>query len=145
MSRSQRIAIVVAGVLAVVVAFVVLSPGDDSSDSGPAATTTTQTTATTTETAPTTGTTTTAKPPAPRTPLLTKGKVREIKVSKGDVVRFRVRSSVPEEVHVHGYDITSAVPPGGTTRLAFKAKLEGIFEIELHESHAQIGKLVVEP
>jgi FtsP/CotA-like multicopper oxidase with cupredoxin domain len=145
MSRSQRIAIVVAGVVAVVVAFVVLSPGDDSSDTEPAGATTTPTTATTTETTPTTGTTTTAKPPAPRTPLLTRGKVREIEVSKGDVVRFRVRSSVPEEVHVHGYDITRAVPAGHTTRLAFTANLEGIFEIELHKSHAQIGKLVVEP
>ena len=66
-------------------------------------------------------------------------------MKSGEVVRFRVRSSVPEEIHVHGYDITSPVEAGATTRLAFKARLEGIFEIELHNSGEQIGKLVVEP
>jgi hypothetical protein len=130
----------------VAVAFVVLSPGDESGDE----TATTGTTAPTTAPA-TTGTTdtqtgtATTTPPASAAPLLTKGRVREIKVSKGDIVRFRVRSSVPDEVHVHVYDITSAVAPGETTRLAFRAKIEGIFEIELHGTHTQIGKLVVEP
>lgn len=144
MNRSQRIAILVAGLVAVVVAFVVLSPGDDSGDGAPAGTTGAATTGATTETA----TTAPAPPPRPsptQVPLLTKGKVHEIKVSKGEIVRFRVQSSVPEEVHVHVYDVTSPVAPGGITRLAFKADKEGIFEIELHGSHTQIGKLVVQP
>jgi hypothetical protein len=142
MNRSQRIATVLAGVVAVVVAFVVLSPGDDSGDGTPARTTTAgRTSDTATETTPSP----TPRPAPATAPLLTKGNVREIKVKKGDVVRFRVRSRVPEEVHVHVYDITSEVEPGGTTRLAFRADKEGIFEIELHGSHTQIGKLVVEP
>ncbi len=142
MNRSQRIAIVVAGVVAVVVAFVVLSPDDEPSEPTPAGTTTATTDAATqTERARARK----PSPASPQAPLLTKGSVREIKVSRGEIVRFRVRSSVPEEVHVHVYDITSEVEPGGTTRLAFTADKEGIFEIELHGSHTQIGKLVVEP
>lgn len=146
MNRSQRIAIVVAAVVVAAAALVVLSPGDDSAETTTTGATTTTPAATDTTTTDTTSTTApTQKPPAPSAPLLTRGKVRAIKVSKGDIVRFRVRSSVPEEVHVHGYDITSEVPSKGTTRLAFKADLEGIFRIELHKSHTQIGKLVVEP
>lgn len=80
-----------------------------------------------------------------RGPLLISGTVRKITVQSGDVVRFRVRSSTPEEVHVHGYDVYGDLEPGVTKRFSFPAELEGIFEIELHGSGTLIGELRVEP
>jgi hypothetical protein len=60
-------------------------------------------------------------------------------------VRFRVRSSKPEHVHVHGYDIMKDVVPGETTTVTFKATITGIFEVEFEESAEQIASLKVEP
>lgn len=80
-----------------------------------------------------------------RGPLLTSGSVRKITVQSGDLVRFQVRSSTPEEVHVHGYDVYGDVEPGATKRFSFPAEIEGIFEIELHGSGTLIGELRVEP
>lgn len=146
MNRAQRIATILAGLAAVIIAFVVLSPDDEEPGGGTTAPPITQTVPAPTEAQGTTPQATTPKAPAATAaPLLTRGRVREIKVQSGEIVRFRVRSSVPEEIHVHGYDITSPVEAGGTTRLAFKARLEGIFEIELHRAGEPIGRLVVEP
>ena len=50
-----------------------------------------------------------------------------------------------DEVHVHGFDVTKAVPAGGTALLSFDANLEGRFEVELHGSGAQIAELEVSP
>ena len=73
------------------------------------------------------------------------GKVRRISVTHGDTVRFRVRSSVAEEVHVHGYDLKKDVEPGRTATMSFRATLEGVFEIELERSGTQIASLRVAP
>lgn len=78
-------------------------------------------------------------------PLLEAGKVTQIKASKGDTVRFRVLSEVPEAVHVHGYDIEKELTPGKPTEIEFKATLEGVFEVEFHDNEEQIGELTVEP
>lgn len=59
--------------------------------------------------------------------------------------RFRVRSSKADEVHVHGYDLSEPVAPGKTNSFDFKANTEGIFEIELESSGAEIASLKVEP
>jgi hypothetical protein len=66
-------------------------------------------------------------------------------VKAGDRVRFVVQADAPEEVHVHGYDISKDVGPGQNARFNFVADLEGIFEIELENSGVQIVELVVEP
>jgi plastocyanin len=73
------------------------------------------------------------------------GGVRTIRVNSGDTVRFVVRADAPEEVHVHGYDISKDVGPGEDATFEFTANLEGIFEAELENSSVQIVKLVVEP
>lgn len=73
------------------------------------------------------------------------GGVRELEFSAGDEIRFRVRSDVADEVHVHGYDLSKAVTAGGTVSFSFPADLEGIFEAELEERGTQIAELRVNP
>lgn len=73
------------------------------------------------------------------------GGVAEITVNQGDEVRFRVKSAIAEEIHVHGYDLMKDVPAGGTVSFDFPAEIEGIFEAELEGSAEQILELKVEP
>jgi hypothetical protein len=71
--------------------------------------------------------------------------VEELEYSAGDEIRFRVSSNEADEVHVHGYDVEEEIPAGGSATLAFPAEIEGIFEVELHESETQIAELRVNP
>jgi hypothetical protein len=73
------------------------------------------------------------------------GGVQQIEVKAGDRAVFVVQADAPEEVHVHGYDISKDVGPGQNARFNFVADLEGVFEIELENSGVQIVELVVEP
>jgi hypothetical protein len=74
------------------------------------------------------------------------GGIATIKAKQDDTVSFVVTSDVPDEVHVHGYELAKPVAPGKPARFSFTAELEGIFEVEIHEAgDAQIAKLVVEP
>jgi hypothetical protein len=152
--RARNIVILAVVAAAIVVGFVVASPGDDDE---PAATQTqatettdaTQTTDGTTETE--TETQTTPRPSRPRTPVVRVrdgqpvGGVRSIRVEKDDQVRFAVRSDVADHVHVHGYDIFKDVAPGKTVRFGFKADIEGVFEVELEDRGEQIVRLTVTP
>ncbi len=91
------------------------------------------------------------EPAAPRIPTLVvedgrpRGEPRSLTFTKGERVRFRVRSDVQEELHIHGYDRYVDVGPGRTTSVSFPASIEGIFEVELHGSGAQLASLRVEP
>lgn len=73
------------------------------------------------------------------------GGVQELEYDAGEQIRFRVRSDRADEVHVHGYDVEQEIPAGGIATLSFPADIEGIFEVELHESEAQIAELRVNP
>jgi len=73
------------------------------------------------------------------------GGVKRLSYRKGQVVNLVVKSDGGDELHVHGYDIERQVPAGGRARLRFPAKLEGIFDVELHGSDQQIAELRVEP
>ena len=73
------------------------------------------------------------------------GGVEELEYDAGDQIRFRVSSNRADEVHVHGYDVEEEIPAGGTATLSFPAEIEGIFEVELHESEAQIAEIRVNP
>jgi len=73
------------------------------------------------------------------------GGVREIDVSSGDRVRFRVSADVSDEVHVHGFDIIEPVAPGRPASFAFPADIEGIFDVELEGQGVQIAQLTVNP
>jgi hypothetical protein len=147
LSQFQRLALIGAALVILVVAVVVTTGGDNNEDSSSAPTA--QTAA---EMPPATDapeaqneTTTSGESAAPPEPVLTKAKVTRLKASKGEEIRFSVRSSAADEVHVHGYDILRDVAPGKTVKLRFKAEIEGIFEIELEKSGVQIGKLEVRP
>jgi hypothetical protein len=149
-----RLLLVIAAVAALVIAFVIASgSGDDSSSTGstsaastPAATTPADTS--TTEAPPAQ---TQTGPAAPAVPVVSvtggkpEGGVQRLEFAKGDTIRFRVRSDVADEVHVHGYDVKKDVPAGGTVTFAFPATIDGRFEVELETRAEQIAELEVTP
>jgi FtsP/CotA-like multicopper oxidase with cupredoxin domain len=149
-SNGARIGLLVGTIAALVLAFVLLSPGDDEPD--------TATAPSVSATAPTSPaddpaqTTTAMTPPAPAFETIRirdakpVGGVQTVTVKKGDRVRIRVTSpDTSDEIHLHGYDKYADVGPGRAARFSFEANAEGIFEIELHGAGTQIGKLEVEP
>ena len=69
----------------------------------------------------------------------------EVSAEEGDFVTLRLTSESPVEVHVHGYDVEGEVLPGEETNLSFEADATGRFEIEDHETEAQLGTLLVQP
>ncbi len=69
----------------------------------------------------------------------------EISAEEGDFVTLRLTSESSVEVHVHGYDLEGDVLPGEETELSFEADATGQFEIEDHETEAQLGTLLVQP
>jgi hypothetical protein len=75
------------------------------------------------------------------------GGIQDLEVTAGDPVRFRVTSDIEGEVHVHGYDYEKPIKAGGSVSFDFPAKLEGVFEIELHHGGGEneIAGLKVEP
>jgi hypothetical protein len=83
--------------------------------------------------------------PRPRPPLLQAGREQRLRVTEGELVRFRVRHDTAEHVHVHGYDIFEDVPAGETVTVSFEANITGVFEIELEDSHQLLATLRVDP
>ena len=150
MSKGQRIALIALAVVVVAVAFVVARPDDEDekASSPPATETETQTVETPAETAET-PTATTESRPEHRVRLRAHkpvGGVQRIEVKSGDFVRITVESDEPDELHLHGYDIERTTAPGAPARFAFRAKIEGEFELEGHEGGGTpVANLVVEP
>lgn len=152
---NERIGLVVAAVVALGVAFVLLSPGDDEPATPTAPTATAPTTTAQAGDEPPATTTTVAPPPPPAAPTFATLRVRDgrpvggvqtITVAQGERARIRVTSTdTSDEIHLHGYDEYADVAPGRPARFSFDADATGIFEIELHGSGTQIGRLVVEP
>ena len=62
------------------------------------------------------------------------GDTGRVPVVLGEQVTLSVTSDVPEEVHVHGYDLEAALTPGTPAELTFDATIAGVFEVELHEA-----------
>jgi hypothetical protein len=147
MSRGQRLTFLGIAAVIAVVAVIVLAGGDDSEDGS------SNTAATATATPATGGaaagegtpTPTPTPKPKPKPVLLKAGSEKALNYEQGETVRFRVTSDVPEEIHVHGYDITKEVPAGETVTVSFKADINGIFEIEFHNSGAVLAQLKVVP
>jgi FtsP/CotA-like multicopper oxidase with cupredoxin domain len=158
MSRSQRISLVVGALAIAVVAFLIARPGDDDEPDRSAATTPAQT-----ETEAGTGEESAEPQPteteAPARPKATRiqirggnvvGGAKTIEVSQGDTVRILVSADAPDEIHLHGYDITRSAGPGQPARFSFKANAEGAFEIESHTAEDAgldplVARLVVAP
>src|SRR6185295_5332661 len=150
MSRAQRFTFLLIAAVIAVLAVVLIGGGKDESETP---TTTSQTTPTPTpdepdpeDTATPTPTPTPTETPTPEPPpLLEGGKVTKLRFTEGDTVTFRVVSDVPEEVHVHGYDIAKDLEPGKVVTMSFKGDITGIFEIEYEHAGEQIGQLRVDP
>jgi hypothetical protein len=158
MTRGQRIGLIAAALVVAVVAFLIIKPGDDeSSDSSkPAGTQATQTTpaepttSDKTDTSPG-GTGTETNPAEPDIPPIEikngkpVGGVEKFQFKKGDTMVFAVKSDEKHEIHFHGYDVSNDVPAGGTVVFRVRAKIEGIFEIEIEDTKTQIAEVKVTP
>jgi FtsP/CotA-like multicopper oxidase with cupredoxin domain len=159
MSRTGRIALVVAAVAVAVLAFVIAQPGDDDEDGGERAATTPAQTDTGDGGGATAPAETEEEPPPPPEPEVTRIRIRDgavvggpqdIEVERGDTVRIVVTSDAADEIHLHGYDITRAPAPGRPARFRFRADAEGAFEIESHVAadaglDPLVARLVVQP
>src|SRR4051794_13275570 len=113
MSRSQRILVVVAAVAAVVGAYVIAKPGGDGESSS------------------------TGTPSANGTRIrIAKGAVvggpKKIKVAKNARATIVVAADARNKLHLHGYDIEKTALPGRPARFGFRARSEGVFELESH-------------
>jgi heme/copper-type cytochrome/quinol oxidase subunit 2 len=148
-----RLVLLVATVLAAVVLFLALRPGDE--EPTRSATTTSETTTSTgtgteTETETETNTTTTAETPsAVRIRIQARGdgsgSIRRVTIERGQRVTLIVSADVADEVHVHGYDLMADVAPGSPARISFEASVPGRFEVELETRAIQIAELRVGP
>jgi hypothetical protein len=142
---------------AIAVAAVVIALVAGGGDEGGDETSGTTAAQTQTQTQATGGDTTAATetaPPEPPKPEPTRirvkggepvGGVEKIDVENGDRVMIDVSADVADHAHLHGYDIEKDVGPGQTAKFRFKADIEGVFELELHDSGGQIAELTVNP
>ncbi|HEX6388902.1 MAG TPA: hypothetical protein VFZ89_05640 [Solirubrobacteraceae bacterium] len=157
-SQGSRVALILAALAVLVGGFFLARDSDDDGDDAadtPLVTTETETVPTSEVTisvpAPTTTQPTTTQPAAPAIETISVrdgkpvGGVQELRFDKGERVRFRVRSDVAEEVHVHGYDIAKDVAAGGSVTFSFDAEFDGKYEVELEHSAVQIASLTIEP
>lgn len=153
----QRTALIAGAVVVAVLAFLVLRPKDDSRS---ATTTTKSAKSTKSKSATTTTSARTAERNHEAVParagaatvrlFVAKGRavggVKRIVLTSGDRARIVVSTGdTTSTVHLHGYDIERKLAPGRPVTLAFPAKLEGIFALELHETDAEIAKVEVRP
>jgi hypothetical protein len=60
-------------------------------------------------------------------------------------VRFVVTSDQAALFHLHGYDVEQSAPAGGKTEFDLPANIEGVFELEDHETLVQIAEISVVP
>jgi len=137
MTRNQRIGLVVIALAVAVVAFVVARPGDDD-ETTPASSTTQQPAQSGgDDTEANHETVEPAEPPVTRISLtggVLEGEPETIRAEKGDIVRIVVSSDIPDEIHLHGYDIEREAAPGKPGRFRVEADVEGAFEMESHEA-----------
>ena len=155
MSRTQRAGLIAVAAVIAVGAFFLLRPAPQEPAQRAAQTAEPEPTTTEQAEAGSTSTTTTTPEARPRPrPRYRRIRVRDgqpvggpktIRVRRGDMVRMAVAANAPDELHVHGYDLYEQVGPGNDGRLRFPARLEGVFEAELHNSEALVAQIEVRP
>ena len=146
MSRAQRLSFLAIAAVIAIVAVILLAGGDETDTaSNPTPTATSSATREPAEAEPQPTETPTPTPTPKPPPLLRAGQERTLTFKEGDTVRFRVRHSTAEEVHVHDYDISKELEPNQTATVSFKASITGVFEIELEGSGTLLAQLKVEP
>jgi hypothetical protein len=146
MSRGQRLALLGVAAVIAIIAVVLLRPGAEEQRSAPTGSTEQPPSSRgdgerSAQQGP-------PRAPAPPTIRLRDGRrvgVEEITVKSGDRVRFVVISDERAEVHIHGYDRTVNVRPQRPARVSFPADVEGLFEIESHDTGAELASLRVVP
>jgi FtsP/CotA-like multicopper oxidase with cupredoxin domain len=148
--RNARWILLAAGAAALVILFVVLSPGEDEEPSTGPSPTATEPSPTPTESP--------AETPEP-TPTATgtldaveieveEGRVEgptRIRASQGDRVAIEVKADVTDQVHVHTYDLFFDVSPNRDAQIGFRADITGVFEIELEDAALPLTMLEVSP
>ncbi|MDX6698217.1 MAG: hypothetical protein QOE65_1614 [Solirubrobacteraceae bacterium] len=143
MTRNARIALIVAAVAVAGVAALVIGSGGSDKKKDTAATTAT------TPAGP--GRTTPAKPAPPPVPVIRVhdgkpvGGLKTLEFKHGERARFVVAADTKQQVHLHGYEIEKTVPAGGRVTFSFKAKNEGVYEVESHTSEQKLAKVKVVP
>jgi FtsP/CotA-like multicopper oxidase with cupredoxin domain len=148
LSGTQRVVLIVVAAVIAVGAFLVLRPEDE--DEPERAETTAQPADTAPQQTTPQQTTPEARPQEPEIQTVRVrggrpvGGVQTIEAERGDTVRFRVRTETPQEVHLHGYDITENTTASKPAEFRFEADQPGIYEIEIHSTHTQIAELRVE-
>lgn len=65
-------------------------------------------------------------------------------VARGSTVQIVVTSDQPDELHLHGYDLTVRVGPGEPGSVEFTADQTGLFELEVHDAGLVLLQLIVE-
>lgn len=68
-----------------------------------------------------------------------------ISAVQGDEIVLRVTSDKADDLHLHGYELGMRLQAGVPGELRFIAHRGGRFEYELHQAHAEIGVLEVQP
>ncbi len=71
------------------------------------------------------------------------GDTGRVQVESGEQVTLAITSDVADEVHLHGYDLTTELVPGAPAELTFAATIPGVFEVELHEAGTVLLSLQV--
>jgi FtsP/CotA-like multicopper oxidase with cupredoxin domain len=144
-SRQRIILLAIAAVVLVGGVIIAASSGGDDEPSS------TDTTAAQTSPSGDGTTTTGKKAPKPRVESIRikagkpVGGAKTLKFTKGDTVALSFSSDEAGEVHIHGYDKEVELTGSGAQTVRFKADLEGIYEIEDHESDELLAKLEVRP
>lgn len=64
---------------------------------------------------------------------------KSARVTLGDTVILRWTSDKPLELHLHGYDLTVSVAPGGGAEMKVAARATGRFPVEVHMAGARGG------
>ena len=156
-SRKLGAAVAVVGVAVAVILFVVLSGGDDDSDSAPSAGSETTSAAGAGGGSQQEGSQgeqaggSSGGGASSQVPTIVVrgaqpvGGVQDLTFSKGEDIRFTVRSDVADEVHLHGYDVMEDVPAGGSVEFDVPATIEGVFEVELEQRVVPLAEITVEP
>ena len=62
------------------------------------------------------------------------GDTGRVPVAVGEQVTLVVTSDVADELHLHGYDLRTALTAGTPAELSFQATVPGVFEVELHDA-----------
>lgn len=71
------------------------------------------------------------------------GDTGRVEVPVGMRVRLTVTADVPDQIHVHGFDLTQAVSPGQSSQLEFVADRPGVYEVELHDARRVLTRLQI--